>query len=515
MEFTIDQVDKKMIGKTVQFKALVETVHQTGGPTLFTTTDGTGTLVIKAFDGAGVRAFPNVTEGMAIDALIELREFQGAFEGEVLKMRALSPEHQQKLKEHILYVQKKKAQVKPIPFMIKSPILEKMQDRFVKAASEIRFAIMNNRPIIIRHHNDCDGYSSGYTLERAILPLIEKQHGFGKQLWQFFQRAPSMTPFYEIEDAIKDASKALTGNAKFSEKMPLVLIVDNGSGTENLLSIKQGKVHGIDFIVVDHHAPEKDVISDEVLVHINPFLVQEDGDKISAGMLCTELARFIATEHIDKIDYIPALSGLSDRINNPELMKQYMDIAEKKGYTKELLNDISSVVEFVSSKLRFMEAREYVSVVFGEKIEQQKALIGVIAPHIRKLQEKSLKIAGALVKREQHGQIMLQLLDVEKSFSRNAYPKPGQTIGLLHDEYKDAHKGARLVSLALLSDVFVLRATDESLFSVNEFIAHLDKACPEAFIEGGGHKNAGAIRFVPAKQEEALKILREYLANLK
>lgn len=514
MEFTIDQVEKKMIGKTVQFKAIVESIAQTGGPTLFTTTDGTGTLVIKAFEGAGVRAFPNIVEGTGIDALIELREFQGAFEGEVLKMRALTPEQQAKLKEHILATQKKKAQVDAIPFMAKSPILEKMKDRFVKAASEIRFAIMNNRPIIIRHHNDCDGYSSGYTLERAILPLIEKQHGFGKQLWQFFQRAPSMTPYYEIEDSIKDASKALTGNAKFSEKMPLVLIVDTGSGEESLLGIKQGKVHGLDFIVVDHHPPEHDLVSDEVLVHINPCLVQEDGAKISAGMLCTELARFIAKGHIDKIDYIPALSGLADRINNPELMDQYLKAAEARGYTKQLLHDISSVVEFVSSKLRFMEAREYVEVVFGEDIAQQKALVGVIAPHIRLLQEKSLKIASALVKREQHGKTTLQLLDVERSFSRNSYPKPGQTIGMIHDHYKEQNKGARLVSVALLSDVFVLRASDEANFSVNEFIKYIDKKCPEAFIEGGGHKNAGAMKFVPAKQEEALKILREYLAAL-
>lgn len=514
MDFTLESVNKKLIGRKFQINCIIEAVAQTGGPTLFTASDGTGSLVLKGFDGPGVRAHPQIEEGHAVEALIEIREFQGNFEGEILKMRKLDEHKEKALKEHIQATQKKRAAVEAIPFMVKSPILDKLKDRFVKAATEIRFAIMNNRPIIVRHHNDCDGYSSGYALERAILPLVEKQHGTGKPLWQFFTRAPSMTPYYEIEDAIKDASKALTGYAKFSEKIPLVLIVDNGSGPENLLSIKQGKVHGMDFIIVDHHPAEKDVISEEVMVHINPWLVQEDGSKMSAGMLCTELARFIAKGHLDNIEHIPALSGLSDRINNPEVMDPYMAVAEKKGYTKQLLSDIAAMIEFVSSKLRFMEAREYVSVLFGERMEQQKKLVSVMAPYIRTMQEKGLAIAKTLVVKEQCGKITLQTLDIESSFSRNAYPKPGQTIGMLHDDFLNNNKDAKVVSIATLSDVVVLRTSENSGFSVNEFIAHLNKVCPEAFIEGGGHKQAGAIKFVPAKQKEIIRLLKEYASKL-
>ncbi len=514
MDTQIKDINEKLKGRMISLRGIVDSIAQTSGPTLFNVTDGTGTFVLKGFEGAGVRAYPQIEEGSAIESTIEVREFNNALEGEIIKMKKLDSVGQTKLKESIDKIQLERAAAKPMPFMVKTPILEKMKDRFVAAATEIRLAVINNRPIIIRHHNDCDGYSAGYVLERAILPLIQEQHSVDKALWQYFSRAPSMTPFYEIEDSIKDSSKALTGSAKFSEKIPLVLIVDNGSGPENLLSIQQGKVHGIDFIVVDHHAPEKDLISDEVLVHINPFLVNEDGDKISAGMLCAELARFVAQKDIPEIEYIPALSGLSDRINNPPVMEEYMKYASKKGHTKQLMNDIASVVEFVSSKLRFMEAREYVSTVFGEKAEQQKKLVSVLVPYIRKLQEKGLAIAKTLVKREEVGSVVLQSLDVEKSFSRNSYPKPGQTIGMLHDAYLSEHKAARLISMAVLSDIIVLRASEESEFSVNEFIEHLNKACPEAFIEGGGHKQAGAIKFVPAKQSEVLAALKKFVSEI-
>jgi len=70
-------------------------------------------------------------------------------------------------------------------------------------------------------------------------------------------RAPSVAPYYEIDDSIRDTALSLKNVAKFSNKMPLVIIVDNGSTQADLMAIKQGKVHGESFIVVDHHQFEK------------------------------------------------------------------------------------------------------------------------------------------------------------------------------------------------------------------------------------------------------------------
>ena len=61
-------------------------------------------------------------------------------------------------------IERERASVKPIDFLVNDPILDKLKERFVQAATQIRLAIIRNRPIIIRHHNDTDGYSSGYAL---------------------------------------------------------------------------------------------------------------------------------------------------------------------------------------------------------------------------------------------------------------------------------------------------------------------------------------------------------------
>lgn len=513
LDLSISNIDlQKHDGQTVSLFGLIDSVAQTTGPTLFSLVDGSGTLILKGFDGPGVRAYPHILEEDAVSVVAKIKEFQNSLEGEIIRISKLDGKEAKDLHLKIDAEERRRAEVKPVPFLVNSPILEKLKSLYIKAATEIRLAIIKNRPIIVRHHNDCDGYSSGYAMEKAIIPLIVKQHGGGKAPWEYYTRAPSAAPFYEIEDSIKDSAHSLSDVAKFSNKMPLVVIVDTGSGEESLMGIKQGRIHGADFIVVDHHFFEEDVTTKEVLVHINPFVVGEDGAKFSAGMLCTELARFINPD-ID-INYIPALSGLADRINNPETMNDYFKIAESKGYSRKFLGELSALIDFVSTKLRFMEAREYIETVFGEPIDKQKSLVALMFPYIQKMEEKGLAIANSALKSEKVGKINLQYLFIEETFSRNAYPKPGKVIGLAHDSALTEKKKIKVVSIGIMADLITIRASDDSGFSVHGLLTHLNKNVPEAFVDGGGHHHAGAVRFIPSKREEVIKSLKDYLKTL-
>ena len=499
-------------GELCLITATIEKVVQTGGPTVFYVSDGTGTIAIKAFEKAGVRAFPHVDVGDSVRTSITIGEFNDGLEGEVSDLVKLGDEEKEKFEKHLRKLEIERAKVTPIPFLVHSPILEKLKDRFIQAATEIRLAIFQNRPIIIRHHNDTDGYSSGYSLERAILPLVVAQHTSSmKAAWEFYTRAPCNAPLYEIDDSIRDTAHSLANAAKFSNKMPLIIIVDTGSGKEDLLGIQQGRVHDIDFIVIDHHQFGDDVISNETLVHLNPFLVGENGAHFSAGMLCTELARFI--NPVDNITQIPALAGMADRIDNPQVMKEYMAIAAKKGYTPELLADIAKVIDFVSSKIRFMEAREYIEVLFGEPMEKQKKLVSVLAPHIRKQEEKGLEIAESVAKHTVIEGVTVQTIEIEKTFPRGFYPKPGMCVSLLHDSIQHKKKLTKVVTLGIMPDAITMRATDGANFSVPEVIDYLNKKNRDAFVEGGGHKNAGSIKFLPHKQAEVIESIREFIAE--
>jgi archaea-specific RecJ-like exonuclease len=514
-EAKLDEITMEQVGNQFVVKAVIDSVAQTSGPTLFTITDGTATLVLKGFEAPGERAYPDVKEGDSIEAKIQVNEYNGMLEGEIKSIFKLTGEKATAVQTQIKQVEKDRAKAKEVPFLIKSPILDKLKDKFLEAATQIRLAVIQNRPIIVRHHNDADGYSSGFALERAILPLIEKQHGPGKAAWEFYLRAPCAAPFYEIDDSIRDTSTSLRNEAKFSNKMPLIIIADNGSSQEDLMAIKQGKIHGIDFIVIDHHFFEKDVITSEVLVHINPFLIGENGSAFSAGMLCTEIARFINTD-VENIEQIPAMAGLADRIDleNPKAVNDYLKIAENEGYTKNLLNDISTVIDFVSAKLRFMEAREYIEVLFGEPRNKQKELVKLLAPYIRDLDAKGLEIAKSAAKVEKIGKVTLQTILIEENFPGfGFFPKPGRATGLLHDHLKETKKVSSLVTAGILNSAITIRATDEANFSVHNLIEFLNKKIPEAFIEGGGHKNAGSITFIPSKKDKVVSLLKEFIKS--
>lgn len=513
MEQPLRDITLKDKGRKFAISGIIERIVQTGGPTLFMIRDHTGSLTVKAFDGAGVRAYPNLEEGTGIFGLVKINEYEGELEGEAIKLSPMTKEESAAFKKKVDEEQRRQAMPPHVEFIAQSPILDKMKDRFIAAATEIRLAIIKGRPIIVRHHNDCDGYSAGYALERAILPLIKRYHQEAKAPWEHYTRAPCAAPFYEIEDSIKDISRALSNVAKFSEVMPLIVIVDNGSGHEDLLGIRQGRVHGADFIVVDHHFFGEDLVSKEVLVHINPFLVGEDGSHFSAGMLCSELSRFINNEI--NVGHIPAMAGLADRIKNPSVIETYLKIAEKMGYNAQMLSDIGALIDFVSAKVRFMEAREYIEVVFGEPIEKQKALVALMAPYLKGQEETSLKIAQKAAVKEVHGKVTLQLLNIEQTFSRGVYPKPGRATGNLHDYAATHGKIERLVTAGVMTDAITMRATEHSGFSVHDLINHLKQHVPDAFVEGGGHHHAGAIKFVPAKQADVLKAIREFIAKIK
>ncbi len=513
----IEDVDKKMSGKKVFIQGQIDRVIQTGGPTIFEVNDGTGNLSLKAFIVAGERAYPTIESGDFILALVSISEFNGELEGDIAKISKQRGEDARKIKEIIEDKLRAKAKVNFKSFLIESQILEKLKPRFINAAQEIRLAVFQNRPIIVRHHNDADGYSSGFALEKAIIPLIQRQHSNPKAAWEFFMRSPCSAPYYEIDDSIRDTATSLRNAAKFSNKMPLILIVDNGSTQQDLIAIKQAKIHGSDIIVVDHHPFEKDVISEQVLSHINPFLVGESGSKFSAGMLCSELARLINPE-VENMEPIPAMAGLADRIDleNKEGVDKYCELAEKKGYSKKLLNEISLVIDYTSAKLRFLEAREYIEVLFGEPREQQRKLVDLMAPYIKNLDAKGLAMGKSNRIIEEYGDKTLQIINIEETFPGfGFFPKPGRSVGLVHDNLKQEKKNIKLVTVGVMNTAMTFRATDSANFSVHEMIKNINKKIPNSFVEGGGHKNAGSITFLPYKKKEILELVKEFIKSSK
>lgn len=500
------------IGKRFKIFCKVTRVAQTSGPTLFTLFDGTGSIVAKAFIGPGKRAFPELNEDDVIATQVELKSRDSSLEAELLNFTKLDDNKSRQLNNKIQRIKDEKSMPKEVPFLVKSKILDDLKPKIIAVATEIKKAILEGRPIILRHHADVDGYAGAIALERAILPLIMAHSNDEKSLWINYKRAPSRAPFYELLDVTKDLAFSLTDMARHGAKMPLVLLVDNGGTEEDLLAIKKCKIYDAKIVVIDHHYPGKlidgkSVIDPFVEAYASPHLVGGYPD-YTAGMLATEVARFVNNDVDENILYLPALAGVGDRSKCTEF-DQYLKIAEEKGYTLDYLKDIAICVDFEAHYLKFIESRGMVNDLLGANKDKQKKLVTLLIPEINERYAEQLKVVKHYVKVVEKTNKLIVELPAAKVGFRGAFPAIGRITGMAHDYVCEQNEGRAVITLGIGPDFLTIRANNHvENFNVNLLIDEIKENIPYSYANGGGHEHAGSIKFVEAAKEEVMEFVR-------
>jgi archaea-specific RecJ-like exonuclease len=389
--------------------------------------------------------------------------------------------------------------------MIQSPILDTLMPKLKEAAQLIKESIKDKRPVLIRHHADCDGYSGGIALERSILSHMGDAHRRESDAYFYYRRLPSKTPFYDMADATKDVSNFLSDQARFERKAPLIIVVDNGSCAEDLMAIKMLKLYGADIMVIDHHPPF-DENDKYISVHINPLLVGGSGG-LTAGMICAELA-YIISPKARNIDLLAGLAGVSDRSDLPEL-PQYIELCEKKGYGSEKLLKVAEALEFELTFIGYLESRQLVDDLFFGDLKTLEEFIALVDKDIKIKRDRQMVSIIHFMKLSEQKDKVVVMLDLSTSI-RMGYPAAGKTTGMMFDYISTLHKKP-VVALGYADDFITIRMTRGLKYSVQEIISILSEKLAFAQIDGGGHATAGTIRFVSAVREEILKLLKEYL----
>lgn len=492
------------IGKVISVLARIESIHQTSGPTLFTLSDGETTFAAKAFLKPGQRAFPDVEKGDIVFAALRIQEYEGVLEGSIVAMEPrTSAEFEAVLGKH----QASKVAVKSIPFLVQSVVLEKMRSRFEEAAALIKQAIYKDRPILIRHNADCDGYSGAMALEHAILPLVLAEHGNDNYAqWRYYRRAPSRAPFYSVGDVLLDLGNIANELSKGS-KAPLVIILDNGSGAEDVPAIRAVQAYECPVIIVDHHFLKEDLA--QVDVHINPYLVGHDS-QISAGMLGVELARFVHNT-VAGVAYLPALAGIGDKTQSSE-MDQYRALAEREGFTFDFLKQLAICIDFVAYYLRSVEARGLIDDLFGRDGARQKALVSLLYANASQKIQEILAPVKHYTRVIQSGEKHIAVIDLAKICSFGDFPPMGKVTGAASDWLNITYSHVYVLGVA--DDMIVLRVSaTEVVFNLNTLVSVLREKMPFAAISGGGHERAGTIKFVAAAKDEVVEFVKGYIQN--
>jgi archaea-specific RecJ-like exonuclease len=369
--------------------------------------------------------------------------------------------------------------------LVKSEILEKLSERINKVFSVIKESIKESRPILLRHNADCDGYSGAIALEKAIIPLL--QH------IRLYRRLPTRAPYYEYADVNRD----LSIQDKQFKIAPLIIIVDNGSTKEDVLSIKKARMFDAKVLVIDHHDPRGEDIDSITEGHVNPHLVGGD-QNLTSGMLSVEIAKMI-NPNVKDIEWLAVLSGIGDHSNCDEF-DQYVNLAEDE---VEFIKELAECLDFEAHYLRSLEARNVINAILGEK---RKQFVRLIMPEIKKRKEMFLKSAESQVQIIPKDDHIIAKVDILTLLKQGEYPGVGKASGWIFESLKKRQRKPILL-LSCGEDFVTIRSSYEK-FDVNKKIKELQEKFDG--VKGGGHAVAGTINFLIRDKSNILSSIMQH-----
>jgi RecJ-like exonuclease len=495
----------KKVGKTVAIEGEIAQIKQTSGPTIFTIVDETGTQNAAAFVEAGVRAYPEAELDNIVKIIGEVMMRNNQLQIEVDSLSVLTGEDATSVKIRIEQALDARSEPEDIPLLVQSDVMEKLRPEMKKVAKIIRKAVFTSQPIILRHHADADGICSAVAIEQAVIALIKDSGGDFDSDYYLFKRAPSKAPFYEIEDITRDLDFSLKDHVRFGQKMPLVLLTDNGSTEEDEPAYKIASVYDIPFVVIDHHHPDA-TIDKYLKAHVNPYHVGGDFG-ITAGMLGTEVARLINPKIERLIRHLPAVAGVGDRSEAPE-RQLFLDLVRDQ-YPESACKDIALALDYEQFWLRFNDGREIVKDILNltGNPDRHSKLVALLVEGANTMIEDQMSacmphVVPRVLKNEAH----LFLIDVEIHAHKFTFPPPGKTSGEVHDRLCRQNAGTPVVTIGFGPDFAVLRSRGVFM-NIPKMVRELRNEIPGGGISGGGHLVVGSIKFVEGMREVVLEAL--------
>ena len=499
-------------GEPVHLEGSVVQVKQTRGPTIFQVRDETGIVPCSAYEGAGVRAYPDVEVGDHVHVAGTAGSRNGGVQVEVDSLEVLDGDPARTVGERLEAAAAMHSDPVDVDPTIDWEPIDKMWSELADVAGFLRQAVLEGRPIRIRHHADGDGMCAAAPIEIALERLVQDVHEDAEAARHLLKRLPSKAPYYEMEDATRDLNYALGDQDRHGQKLPVLLMIDNGSTAEDTPAYRTLAEYDIPIVVIDHHHPDPEAVDEFLEAHLNPYLYDEDY-RVTSGMLSVELARMIHPSMDDALDHVPAIAGLADR-SKATAMEQYLDLAAEAGYDEGHLDDVVSALDYAAYMLRYDAGGAFVTDILGidDPAGRHDDLVALLAGRSRADTDHQLAGAEDHVTHERLANgAHLYRIDLEEFAHRFTYPPPGKTTGELHDRKVEA-TGEPVITVGYGPDFAVLRS-DGVRLDIPEMVADLNEELPGAGVSGGGHLVVGSLRFVSGMREPVISSLVERMAD--
>jgi len=474
----------ELVGDEVQIDGEVVGVRQTGGPTIFEVRDESGVVDVAAFVEPGARAYPSVEVGDVVRIDGEVESHRGDVQVESAALVLLEDDEADAVRRRLAEALTDEARPDGLQPLAGDETVAQLADGLLDAAEAIRRAVLESRPIVVRHTATADGYVAGAAVERAVLPLIRDEHAKSDAEYHYFTRRPLDDPVYGMDAATNDATRMLQDRDRHDEKLPLFLLVGTGSTVESADGIDLLSVYGVDAVVVDAEVADPET-REAVDTLVSPEIESIEGD-LSTGALVASLASAVNDEVRDDLRHLPAVSYWDDA---PD---RYVDLARDAGYDVERVAELREAVALEAYYQSYQDKRELVADLL---FEDGGNLAAHVSEQFREKLETEVETATANVVTEAVDGVEFDVLDTDGYTHRYDFPP---TPLLLDDLHRRRANGEAHATVGIGTDELYIRTTaDVSVRGVAERTAEL---APAADVATAGLRE-GKIEFLSGERE--------------
>jgi len=470
------------VGETVRLDGEIVSVRQTGGPTIFELRDETGVVDCAAFVEAGVRAYPEIEVGDVVRLDGEVEQRRGELQVETEELVALEGAAREAVTDRLADALTDRARPDELDPIGDHNTVAEMAESLLDVAEAIRRAILESRPVVIRHPATAAGYVAGAAIERAVLPLVREEHARSDAEYHYIVRRPLENAVYDMDDATNDATQMLQDRDRHDEKLPLFCFVGAGSTADSVDGLGLLGVYGAERIVLDAIAadPEINDAAEQV--------VTGDAPDLSIGALTATLAAALNPDVSEEMQHLPAVSYWEDT------PAAYTEAAEQAGYDAEQVRHLREAIALEAYYQSYQDKRELITDLL---FDDAGGLAGHIAEQFRQKLDDELATAQANLDRREHDDVGVAVLDTDQFTHRFDFPPTTLLLDELH--YVERDEGAFL-TIGVGMDELYLRSSQP--LDVRAIAAAAAEAAPEADVTARGIRE-GRIEFLSGRREAA------------
>ncbi|MFB6125290.1 MAG: OB-fold nucleic acid binding domain-containing protein [Halanaeroarchaeum sp.] len=485
------------VGEHVTVEGEVAGVRQTSGPTVFQVADESGAVDCAAFVEAGVRAYPDVDVDDVVHLVGEVERRRGEIQVETESLEVLTGDEGAAVAGRLDDAMEERAAPSESNLLVDDPDVAVVREELFDAATAIRRAVIESRPVIVRHTATLDGYVAGTALERALLPLIREEHAQSDAEYHYVDRRPLDDEFYDVEAATGDVTSMLEAADRHDEKHPLFVLVDAGSTRESTDGLELLDIYDAKSVVVDGgFADAAAATTADVLV--SPTAA--GGDPVTTGTLGSHLAALVNDDVRQDLRHLPAISYWAD------VPARYEDLAAAAGYDAATLSDIRNAVTLEAFYQSYEDKRELIADLFWD--DRNDHLAAPIAEQFAEKLDSQLETAIAHLKGRGENGVVFDVLQVDDYTHRYDFPPVDLLVDALHRE-RETELGAHVTVAAKVDEIRV-RSTDQvNVRTVAETVA---SQLPSAGVVPRGGRD-GRIEFLSGEREAVIDAVVEEIGE--